>query len=251
MDWTLALERNQAILLRSVAWLFTWLKLEVGGSVDELPLAQKRTVYFVLRPAESALRRLVYAAMLALAVTAPPIAERVVRSARAQRKSDTERRVKVSPPLFRLTDPRINVDLDPDRPRYAAGPGPSVTDLWCPNSLAMRQALFAQQQAYQERLERLRAGNLSAKTLCNRMNAVMVALQDLPGQALRMAKLEARMKRRFQQTGEPHLRPIRRGRPPGFRQVSRHRQHEVDEVLRECHRLANVAEIEFSAPDTS
>jgi len=106
MDWTLALQRNQDILRRSVAWLFTWLKLGVGGSVDELPLHQKRTVYFVLRPAESALRRLVYAAMLALSITAPPMAERAGAPVRSEKKKGAGKCERTF--LFRLTDPRPN-----------------------------------------------------------------------------------------------------------------------------------------------
>ncbi len=249
MDWTLALQRNQDILRRSVAWLFTWLKLGVGGSVDELPLHQKRTVYFVLRPAESALRRLVYAAMLALSITAPPMAERAGAPVRSEKKKGAGKCERTF--LFRLTDPRQSFDLEPNKPKYAAGPGPSITNFWCADSLAQRQALFAEQQAYEEKQRRLQEASLSAKGLCRRLNAVMSALNDLEGQALRMAKLEARMKRRFERTGEPHLRPIRRGRPPGFRQVPERRRHEVDDVLKDCHRLANVAEIEFSPPDTS
>ena len=249
MNWTLALKHNQDILRRSVAWLFTWLALDVGGSVDELPLHQKRTAYFVLRPAESALRRLVYAAMFALAIVAPPVAERAAVSGRSEKKKGAVKRERVF--LFRLTDPRQNFDLEPNRPKYAAGPGPSITNLWCADSLAQRQALFVQQQAYDEKQRRLQEASLSAKGLCRRLNAMMVALDDLEGQALRMAKLEARMKRRFERTGEPHLRLIRRGRPPGFRQVPEHGRHEVDGALKECHRLANLAEIDFPPPDTS
>ena len=249
MDWTLALERNQDILRRSVAWLFTWLALDVGGSVDELSLHQKRTAYFVLRPAESALRRLVYAAMFALAIVAPPMAKRAATSARSEKKKGVLKRERSF--LFRLTDPPQNFDLEPDKPKYVAGPGPSITNLWCADSLAQRQALFVQQQAYEEKKRRLREAGISAKGLCRRLNAMMGALDDLEGQALRMAKLGARMKRRFEKTGTPHLRPIRRGRPPGFRQVPIDRRHEVDDALKECHQLANLAEIDFSPPDTS
>lgn len=249
MDWTLALKRNQDILRRSVAWLFKWLALEVGGSVDELPLHQKRTVYFVLRPAESALRRLVYAAMLALSITAPPAAERAVASGRTHKKAGAAKRERRF--LFRLTDPRPPLDLEPNKPNVVAGPGPSITDLWCPNSLAQRQAWFAEQQAYQERLKRLQEASLSAKGLCRRLNAMIGALDDLEGQALRMARLEARMKRRFERCGTPHVRPIGRGRPPGFRRLPEYRRHEVDDALKDCHQLVNLAEIEFAPPDTS
>ena len=69
MNWTLALEHNRTILLRNVTWLFTWLKLEVGETVETLPRLNFWTVLFVLRPSESACRRLIYAAMFAVSYT--------------------------------------------------------------------------------------------------------------------------------------------------------------------------------------
>jgi len=60
MDWNLALQRNQEVLLRNVAWLFTWLKLDVGGSVETLPRLKRLTVLFVLRPSEAAYRRVLF-----------------------------------------------------------------------------------------------------------------------------------------------------------------------------------------------
>jgi len=44
MDWPLALHLNQQALLRNVAWLFTWLKLEVGESVETMPRFKRLTV---------------------------------------------------------------------------------------------------------------------------------------------------------------------------------------------------------------
>ena len=103
MDWTLAIQRNQEILLRNVAWLFTWLKLEVGASVETLPRYQRLTVLFVLRPSESACRRLVMVAMYVRGVVAP---KGRAHGPRPKRKTSDARCVRTATPMFRLTDPR-------------------------------------------------------------------------------------------------------------------------------------------------
>ena len=76
----------------------------------------------------------------------------------------------------------------------------------------------------------------------------MAALEDLDGQALRMAKLLARIERQPRRVGKLPLRVMRPGSPPGFRQ---RQKHEVDEVLAECHRLALMAQHELKPPDSS
>ncbi len=243
MDWTLALKLNQDVLLRNVAWLFTWLKLEVGETVETMPRFKRLTVLFVLRPSESAFRRLVLVAVLVHGVSAPVMMDRIARSGRSQRKPDGEKRQRVSPPSFKLTDPRKNFDLHPERPKRMNGIELRITDLWSDDPIYNRDDLYA----YQERQNRPAPtpdDEISAASLCTRMNALMAALKDLPGQALRMAKLLERIER----TKEFRLRPLRPGLPPGYRQ---RQKHEVDEVLAECHRLALSAQHDFRPPDTS
>jgi len=244
MDWTLALHLNQQALLRNAAWLFTWLKLDVGGSVEMLPRHKRLTVLFVLRPAEAAYRRVVLVAMYVRGVTAPLLVGRAACSERAQRRADGAPRVRDAALSFKLIDPRKNFDLFPDKPKYASGPGPRVTDLWSDDPIYDRSDLYA----YQNRSLPTDEDDVSAKALCRRMNALMNALQDLDGQAVRMAKLHARMKQQKPVVGKFPLRPLRPGLPPGFR---KRQKHEVDEVLAECHRLALRVQHEFSPPDTS
>ena len=82
---------------------------------------------------------------------------------------------------------------------------------------------------------------VNAGPLCRRLGAIKLALEDLPGQARRLARwrampIEAR---------RPQLAtPLRIGRPPGFR---KRQTHEVDEILAECHWLAR----QVPALDTS
>ena len=242
MDWTLALQHNQGILLRNILWLFKWLKVEAGGSVETLPRLQWRTALFVLRPSESACRRLVLVTVFLRGIVAPPWVERVSTPKRKTPEATSKRAPARS--SFRLIGPRKNFDLHPDKPKYAKGPGPWVTDLWSDDPIYDRSVLYA----YQERLNRPRAEDVSAAALFRRMNALVDALNDLPAQAKRMASLQARLERQYERTGKPNLWPVRPGLPPGFR---KRKKHEVDAVLTECHQLALMARQEFKPPGTS
>jgi len=244
MDWTLALERNQTILLRHVAWLFAWLQLEVGSSVETMPRRKRLTVLFVLRPSEAAYRRVVYIAMYVRGVVAPVFKARAVQTSKSKSKLVAEQRAEIAPLPFKLVDSRKRFDLHPDRPKYVKGPGPRVTDMWSDDPIFDRSDLYA----YQERMKRpppTPDDEISAKALCRRMNSLMAALQDLDGQVLRMAKLHGRMKWVQEQTGKRPLQTLRPGYPPGHRQ--RHR-HAVDEILKETHQLALDAQQEFPPP---
>ena len=165
MDWSLAIEHNQAILLRNVAWLFTWLKLDVGGSVETLPRLQRLTVLFVLRPSESACRRLVLVAMYVRGVTArlrvkPAASKSDARKGGERKKGECRERALP----FKLLDTRKPFNLNPDKPKYVSGPGPRVTDLWSDDPIFDRTPLYA----HQEKMNRLRQvlTTRSARQLC-------------------------------------------------------------------------------------
>jgi hypothetical protein len=70
MDWNRAIERNSEVLKAIVAVLFAMLGLQGGATVDRLPRPLHRAVLGILRPAESALRRLIVIA--ARGLTAKP-----------------------------------------------------------------------------------------------------------------------------------------------------------------------------------
>ena len=85
---------------------------------------------------------------------------------------------------------------------------------------------------------------IAAKTLFRRLDALRHALDDLPGQAKRMARLMARRKKA--PPGPGCVPPLRPGWPPGYRQ--RH-AHLVDRILQDCHHLAR--DSTETPPDTS
>src|SRR4030042_6710627 len=68
MDWDLAIKRNSEALIEIVANLFAMLGLVGEATVSRLPWPTYRAVLRVLRPAESALRRLIVVAARGLVV---------------------------------------------------------------------------------------------------------------------------------------------------------------------------------------
>jgi len=219
----------------------------VGESVETMPRFKRLTVLFVLRPSESAYRRVVYVAMYVRGVVAPAFKARAARSSKTEKKASGEKRARTSPLPFKLIDPRKNFDLHPERPKRMNGIQLRITDLWSDNPIYDRSDLYAY-QARQNRPPPTPDDEISATALCDRMNALMAALGDLDGQAMRMAKLHARMKWVHAQTGKLPLRALRPGLPPGFRQRPK---HEVDSILKETHQLALSAQHELPEPDTS
>ena len=183
-------------------------------------------------------------AVLVFGVSVSLSAVRVARVQKGARKPSCERRERTGPPPFKLTDTRKYFDLYPDGPKYRRGPGPRVTDFSSDDPVFDRSDLYA----WQNRAEPTPDDEISAASLCLRMHALHAALEDLPGQAKRMAKLQARIACQPRQVGKFPLRVMRPGLPPGFR---KRQKHEVDEVLAECHRLVFMAEEDFKPPDTS
>ena len=84
-------------------------------------------------------------------------------------------------------------------------------------------------------------GLASATRLHRRLQALKLALEDLPRQAKRLVRLQERRKA---SPWPKSTLPLRPGHPPGYR---RKPIHEVDEVLTECDFLA----CEAMKPDTS
>jgi hypothetical protein len=226
MDWPSAIERNSDALKGIVAALFVLLEAAGGATVARLPRPLHRAVLRVLRPAESAVRRLIVIAARGLAVKpAPsrPLPQGLIGRGQAHRLS------------FQLFDPRKR--FAPERLRsgprvvpriHIFGSDPRVAALW-----SAPPAAAAAQPPDDDRID--------ARRLSLRLEALKLALDDLPRQARRLARLRARREK------APGLRfksPLRPGRPPGHRAIP---VHDVDRVLAECHGLACYA----MAPDTS
>lgn len=234
MDWARAIECNSEALKGIVDTLFAMLGLAGEATVSRIPPPLHRAVLRLLRPAESAMRRLIVIAARGLVVKLVP--SRPMPKGQTIGKGGGNR-----PPAFQLFDPRKNFEClrqprvkyrrnpprirfigrDPDDPRVAAilwPARPPVADPPPPPD-----------------------GLVNAARLSRRLQALKLALDDLPRQAKRLARWQQRRKA---SPDHKFLSPLRLGHPPGYR---RKPIHEVDEVLAECDGLA----WEAMKPDTS
>ena len=222
MDWARAIERNSEALKGIVAALFAMLEPAGGAMAERLPRPLHRAVLRLLRPAESAVRRLIVIAARGLVVKPTP------SRPTPQGLIGRGRRNRASFPLF---DPRKRF-----APQHSAravprvhifGGDPRVAALW---SLPPAASVPPPDD-----------GLIDARRLCSRLEALRLALENLPRQARRLVRLRARREK------APNLRfrsPLRLGRPPGHR---KRQVHAVDHVLADCHGLA----CDALAPDTS
>jgi hypothetical protein len=228
MDWARAIERNSEALKAIVETLFAMLGLDGTDVVARIPQSLHRAVLRLLRPAESAVRRLVVIAARGLVVKLAPSRP---MQARPIGKGGHSR------PSFQLFDPRKNFEaLRQHRqtiarfaPRIHFFPyDPRVAALWPARPPAADPAPPPD-------------GLVNAVRLTRRLQALKVALDDLPRQARRLARWRVRR----ENAQSPKFKsPLRPGHPPGYR---RKPVHEVDEVLIECHGLA----CDAMKPDTS
>ena len=225
MDWDLAIKRNSEALVEIVADLFAMLGLvALTDTVSRLPWPAYRAVLRVLRPAESALRRLIVVAARGLVVK--PTASRPMQAgAKRTRKGGYELAAS-----FQLFDPHPRIRLP--RRRIPKRPGPRIhmfnadnelVTVWPPPRPTPSPAAHPPKSA---------DGMVSATRIIRRLEALESALQDLPRQARRLA----RWRMRQETSPNPSFKsPLRPGRPPGYR---RRAVHLVDELLSECDWLA-------------
>jgi hypothetical protein len=225
-DWAKAIERNSEALKGIVEALFAMLGLDGTDKVSRIPPKLHRAVQRVLRPAESAVRRLIVVAARGLVVK--PVASRPMPVGKIPRGGGSSR-----PPSFQLFDPRkYFAELSQRRVKYTKNP-PRIHVFPYDSLRPVPQPVAAPVPPPD--------GLVNAERITRRLHALKLALDDLPRHAKRLARARLRREK------VPTLKfrsPLRPGRPPGHRKTP---IHEVDEVLAECHRLAWEAE----KPDTS
>lgn len=220
-NWDLAIKRNSEALNAIVAALFAMLDV----TVSRIPKPLHSAVSLILRPAESAVRRLIVIAARGIVVKLAP--SRPMPRGRVIGKGDGSRI-----PAFRLYDTRKYFpELSQRRVRYAKHPprilfltpDSRLDDLWPRPSPVAAPAPPSD-------------GLVNAQRLTRRLQALKAALEDLPRQAKRMARW--RMRRENSKTPK-YKSPLRPGPPPGRR---KRQIHPIDEILDNCHWLAWEAE---------
>ena len=266
INWPRATERNREALLRIIAALFAMAGLAEGVIAATLPRGVFRHVLLVLRPAESAVRRLIIIAAREVVVQLRPGARRQAaasglpltnvkcealkggtknlpktgifyqghyvrpgqtpwdKTAKPAENSaapipafplfDSFKRFEFQRRRYATTMPRIR-SLDPDwsLPVYMRQPEPAPKPLPTPDD------------------------PIASARLCRRLISLKNALDDLPAQAMRLARWRARRFSGPDRIGR--ISPLRGGWPPGRRKRP---IHEIDDILRECHSLALYAE---------
>ena len=220
MDWPRAIEVNSHALKGIVETLFAMLGLVGAAAVERIPIALHRAVLRLLRPAESAARRLIVIAAQGLVVkpiVSRPMPMGPVGKGNARSSS------------FQLFDIRKNFNRKPRREGKrlipsirVIGTDPTVASLWQSQRPSPPQAPPPD-------------GRVNSARLTRRLLALKSALENLPRQALRLARW--RLKREKVQSLK-FRSPMRPGYAPGRR---KRKTHEVDEILDECHGLASYA----------
>jgi hypothetical protein len=227
-NWQSVVERNREALLRIIAVL-----IAMAGPDDErtatLPRHLRNCINRILRPAESAVRRLIVIAARGIEVAVRPSSERKGSPTTSVILGFNPRTHSVGPELiskatnFPLLDPRKRFDFVP-RPRRAktfpritciglSEPTP-IPDDWLPSP----------------------DDEMDAAPVYRRLTALKHALEDLDKQAKRLARWRARRDRGMLRS--PRFSPMRPGWPPGHRKRP---SHEVDEILRDLDSLARTA----------
>ena len=228
MDWDLAIKRNSKALKGIIEVLFALLGLDGTDAASRIPRSLHSAVLAVLRPAESAVRRLIVIAARNVVVKLAPsrpmaegrkIGKRRGNSSPSFQLFDPPKRLK---PVRAMKSPRIEprirfIDYDPRICALFPAPRPVVEPPPPPD------------------------GRVSATRLHRRLQALKSALDDLPRQAKRLVRWQ---QRRQASPWPKSTLPLRSGHPPGYR---RKPIHEVDEVLVACDWLA----WEAMKPDTS
>lgn len=227
MDLAETIEHHRQALAGIVAMLWTWAGLDDGDEAEPLSKGLCRAILRVLRPAESAVRRLIVVAARGLVVK--PYA---TRPAPAGLAVSGHLKGRLS---FRLFDPPAREGGSHVRHRGDPVPRIRVIDV----SVDPRVPLFRQVPAAAP--TPAPDDGVNAALLCRRLLAIKSALDNLSREARRYARWLARPL----EERRPRLAStLRAGTPPGHRKGS---VEDVQAILAACDVLARQA----TAPDSS
>ncbi len=198
-----------------------------GPATFTLPRHLYAAIMLILRPCESAIRRLIIIAARGLVLksrASRPLPAGLASFA-ASNASHT--------PSFQLIDPLKQFD----------------PDLWDQNidPASMMHEVLSFDPALAHHQAQLAAKPVNATLLFNRLRAMRHALNDLPRQARRLARWRAQRDLLLAAKGlyrPMRMSPFRPGPPPGYRRKD---IHQVDAVLKDVHYFA----IEAFRADTS
>ena len=222
-----SIDLHTTALVRIVAGLFALLGLTEGAVLARIPKELHRSIIRILRPAESAARRMIVVLAQAMNVkAAPPRRKPVGIIPAGQGKSR---------PAFRLFEPGHRFLAQKIKPKAGPRPRPRITFFGDGEYRTISLSREAKAKPPAD-------GKADPAHLALRLEALKAALGDLPRQAQRLARALAR------RPNIPRLKirqPLRPGYAPGYRR--RRPYLEVDQVLHECDWLAR----QVQPPNTS
>lgn len=198
MDWAPTIEINRLALIRVVVELMALLGIVSGFTIERM-----------LRPAESALRRLIVIAAHGLVVKPPAFRAMpkglVIPGKAAGRKS------------FQLFDTRKNFNfVTPENARVI------IVKTHTSNPFNPFDQMYWSKPKT----------SVNTDNISRRLTTLKLALETIPRQALRLVRWQAK---REAMTSLKFTSPLRPGRPPGYRAKPK---LEIDFILKECHALA-------------
>ena len=209
MDWPLVIDRNRTALLTIIVALMASLGQVGGGRLTVLPFFLYRRALAIIRPAESAVRRLIM-------IVAHEMKLRGIKLRPARRDRLAEFLVFSRPnprdepalPSFNLIDPlKIFGREAPEMDGFYSGENSDAPD----------------------------RTPVPAASLGLRILALKHALENLPKQARRLARWYEQRDLAYSQNLPHRYSPMRPGPAPAS---CRRNRDEIDEVLLECHLLA-------------
>ncbi len=234
--WDAALVHNARALALVAADILAMLQVYGGMDAASLPRSVHSAILRVLRPAESALRRLIVIAARELVPEPAPTKATPTQTTRhhtSPRKPATSMSFQLVDPRKRFGAPRVTYTTLNPRISFIAPAAPFSPLSPQPQALPDRAPIS-------ENADR----HISTRRLNLRLKAFTSALEDIPRHANRL--LRWRIRREAQQPPR-YYSPLRPGHPPGHRARP---WHEVDDILAECHKYA-LGVLSEARPNTS
>jgi hypothetical protein len=243
MDWEMIIERNRERILLALAPLLAVLGFDPRRRC-ELPRRRYRELLLLLRPAESAVRRLIVIAARGIVVKLSAVRAfpKFLFLKKGKEKNDEEEHF----PAFCLVDPfKRFAPLDFGWAKeWSKGWGkvPVIPRISVPG---LTTPFFPEPRHIPSD-----ADFISTDAMLRRLRSLREALNNLPRHALRLARWRARQEQARKagiRRRDCRLSPMRPGRAPGHR---RNDPREIDTILRDCHYFADEA-WRCKPPDTS
>ena len=239
MNWDQIVESNRQRIIAAIAPLFAVLGFDPRRR-DEMPRYFHRALLILLRPAESAARRLIVMAARGIVVRLRLSVSRDFPKGLSL-KRDAERI-----PAFLLIDPLKR--FAPEGFGWAKewgkdwGKVPSIPRISVPG---LSDPVFLEPKPFPSRDD-----VIDTSALVRRIRSLKSALETLPRQALRLARWKARsdLARKAAVWKPGRLSPMRPGFAPGYHRTDR---REIDRIMSDVHYFAGEAWAKWVKPDTS